>query len=251
MTLMNIEGKPVQPVPLRRCVVNYADGGPDHTYYKGQLRLGSILRSSGIPFLSYTIVPGDFPPHQIVPYAFKPACVDDAFSRGFETVLWMDSSAVPQHDLSPIFEIAEARGAFISANYGHSTGTWATDESLAYFGVTRKQAWDIPHCSALVCAFCIANPVGLALWEEYRKAALAVPSPFLGPHRFSDSDRPDSAGDPRKVEGHRHDQTALSILAWRYGIPLQPNKVDAKNPVAFLDYGKDQPHAIVAAYPAD
>lgn len=240
--LRNLVGDVVQVPPRRRCIVNYADGG---WYRRGQDRLRLLCEKYGIHFRGYTDVPPrHYPPHQIVPYAFKAACVQDAVLSGYDTVCWMDASAVIQHDPAPIFEVAESLGAFVSANYGIKTGTWCTDEALRYFGLSRDEAFRIPHCSALVCCFCVSHIVGAKLWDDYNAAALSHPSPFLGPHSAKSAPHlfaPDTMG--RLIEGHRHDQTALSILAWKYGIPLQPNN-------RFVDYGQDRPDAIIAAYPA-
>ena len=44
-------------------------------------------------------------------------------------------------------------------------------------------------------------------------------------------------------QGHRHDQSVLSLLAHKMGVPLQPH--------TFLDYGRDKPGAVIAAYPPE
>lgn len=208
---------------------------PGERYLMGQARLNKLCNKWGIPFIGFTgDPPCGYPRHDQVPYAFKAACVDDALRKGYESVCWMDASACIQHDPAPIFEIAERLGAFVSQNYGILTGKWSTDACLAEFGLTREEAWKIEHCSALVCAFCPSHPVGESLWNEY-SAAARKGTALIGPHRYEPGAEP-SPG----VEGHRHDQTVLSILAAKYGIPLQLH--------TFMDYG-DRPDAIVAAIP--
>ncbi len=220
---------------MKRCIVNYANGG---WYRQGQARLHDLCLKFGVDFLGFDdIVPCGFMPHTIVPYAFKAACVRAAINKGYETVCWMDASAVIQHDPSPIFDIAESVGAFVSQNYGIKTGTWSTDECLRLFGLNREQAFKIEHCSALVCAFCPSHEVGGRLWQEYEAAAIDGRA-LIGPTSFN----PKVQTEWGVVEGHRHDQTVLSILAHRHGIPLQPH--------TFMNYGKEVPDAIVAAYPA-
>jgi hypothetical protein len=224
----------------KRCVVNYARGG---WYEQGQARLHQCCDRFGVPFLGFTgDPPCGYSRHDQVPYAFKAACVEAAIRQGFDTICWMDSSAVIQHDPSPIFQIAESLGAFVSQNYGILTGKWSTDACLEEFGLTREEAWKVPHCSALVCAFCPSHSVGGSLWNEY-SAAAKKGTALVGPHRATDNPSLFNRWSLEGVEGHRHDQTVLSILAHKYGIPLQPH--------TFLDYGKERPAVIVAAYPTD
>lgn len=227
----------------KRCIVNWADLGnpPGERYLMGQARLNRLCDKYGIPFVAGTgDPPCDYPKHSDVPYAFKAAMIESAIRRGYETVCWMDASACIQHDPSPIFEIAERCGAFISQNYGIKTGKWSTDACLAEFGLTREEAWQIEHCSALVCAFCVTHPIGEAVWNEY-SAAARKGTAFRGPHKIAAAPDLFSKWSNQDVEGHRHDQTVLSILAHRYGIPLQPH--------TFMDYGDQRPDAIVAAIP--
>lgn len=224
----------------KRCIVNYADNRG--WYPKGQARLASQCEKFGVEFLPFSgDAPCGYAPHALVPYAFKAACVEAAIRRGYDTVCWMDASANLQHHPGPIFDLAEKEGAFVSMNYGIKTGKWSTDQCLVEFGLTRQEAWAIEHCSALVCAFCPSHPIGGPLWNEY-SAAAKKGTALIGPHNAKDAPHLFNKWDPTGVEGHRHDQTVLSILAAKYGVPLQPHTV--------LDYGPDRPDAIVAAYPA-
>lgn len=218
---------------MRRCVVNFARDG---WYPAGQHRLGLICRELGVDFLGYTAYPAGCPRHQDVPYAFKPYSMRSAIVAGYSSVLWMDASAVPQKPLGPVFDLMESEGAFVSANYGIPTGRWASDLCLKTMGVTRAEAWEIPHCSALVFGVCVEHPTGAALFSEYLRRAQQGDA-FRGPWSYA----PDQAPAPG-VEGHRHDQTVLSIVAHRMGVPLRPNG-------PWLDYGRDKPDAVVAAYP--
>jgi hypothetical protein len=219
--------------PVKRCVVNYANGG---WYPYGQARLAGQCTRFGVDFIGETgDVPCGYAPHFLIPYAFKAAMVELALARGYETVCWMDASANVQHDPTPLFEIAERLGAFVSANYGIKTGKWSSDACLAEYGLSREEAWNIEHCSALVCAFCPSHTIGGPIWNEY-SAAARKGTAFVGPHSYG------VPSSPCAVEGHRHDQTVLSIIANKYHIPLQPNG-------PYLDYGRDRPAAIVAAYP--
>lgn len=227
----------------KRCIVNFVTN--TGWYPRGQARLAAQCERFGVDFLPFQDdcpVP-TYAPHSLVPYAFKCAAVEAALNRGYETVCWMDASANIQHHPGPIFDVAESLGAFVSMNYGILTGKWSTDQCLVEFGLTRQEAWAIEHCSALVCAFCPSHPVGKLLWDEY-SAAARKGTALVGPHNAKDAPGMFNKWDPTGVEGHRHDQTVLSILAAKHGIKLQPHEMG-------LDYGRERPNAIVAAYPAE
>lgn len=249
----------------KRCVVNFARGG---WYPQGQARLRDRCAELGVDFIGFgpeypVAIPAYYdarlnrevpeirwPTHEVTPYAFKAFSIAEAARRGYETVCWMDASAYPQHKLDPIFEEAERNGCWISDNYGHRTGRWSTDECLSFMGLTREEAWETPHCSALVCCFAVNQPhrplfdgyplrppTGFDVWPAYW--AIAQDGRALrGPHKLPDYGKPG-----KSVEGHRHDQTVLSILSHRAGVKFQPNGAGG------LDYGRERPEAIVAAYP--
>lgn len=214
---------------VSRVVVNFAHGG---WYAQGQERLRKIIAGLGLPFIGLAEYPEGCPSHAEVQYAFKPATVAFARQCGYREIIWMDCSAVPTGPLDPIFEVMEEHGAFVSANYGWLSKQWTTDECFQTMGMSRSQHGEVPHCATGVVGFNLDHPKGLAIcdsWYHYGLKTLA----FRGPHKI------DSVG--KNPEGHRHDQSVMSLLAWAHDVPLQPND-------RFMDYGPDC-KALVRMYP--
>ncbi len=72
----------------------------------------------------------------------------------------------------------------------------------------------------------LAHPTGRAIFEEFFRLASTTRA-FHGPWRNSNSPDYPMAGEkrmgpcgPPDVLGHRHDQTCLSVIAWRLGCVL-------------------------------
>src|SRR5882757_9105556 len=88
---------------MSRCVVNVATD----RFVKGQRRLESLLT---VPLVKWTdTFPVGAPPHEDVPYAFKPWALKAAADAGFQTLLWADACIKPR-DLTPLFERIERDG---------------------------------------------------------------------------------------------------------------------------------------------
>lgn len=213
-------------------MTNYSD---DTGWYRaGQRRLAQHVKQQGIEFCPYeALPPGCLHTHTDRPYAFKPFCVLDAAAKtGRTLVLWMDSSAVPHANLQPIFDVMEKHGAFISANFGWRCEQWTTPQQWAILGLDRKKYGVFEHCSAAVCGFDLEHPVGKSLldeWAHYANHTLA----FVGPREINPP--------VDQCLGTRWDQTVLSLLAHKRGIPFQHND-------RFVTYGKDS-SGIVRLYP--
>ena len=85
---------------------------------------------------------------------------------------------------------------------------------LAKFGLTRDQAMAIPMVYALCMAFDVQDHKTAEMLLEW--SALSVDgTTFEGPWINDGS----CSADPRCL-GHRHDQTAISLLAHKYGFKL-------------------------------
>ncbi len=216
---------------MTRCVVNLAVGG---SFARGQARLRAALADTdpGLPVFAYgPRWPEGCPSHEDLPYAFKLWAMVQAIGHGFTTVIWMDSSAVPVRSVAPLFEVAEREGAFVSDNYGWKNGQWTTDAFLAAEGTTRDAQMAVPHCSALVFGVCLTHPKGVILFDWLRTLA-KKPEIMAGARDNADKS---CSKDPRCL-GHRHDQSLISLLAWRLEIPLQSNDlfVDYRSPTAAI-----------------
>lgn len=210
-------------------------------YQRGMARLRKgVLENSGARCLDLfmrTKEPKRCPEHSDSPYSFKAASLQEAANMGMELLLWCDASIVPIRSLEPLWDKIETEGAWIARN-GWTNYEWTAEAAYPSlfervftdlaFPYTIERAKDlnrqIPHVVATAFGLNIGHPTGRGIFDEYKRLALQTDA-FKGPWR--NAAHPDYAGQadaivcgPADVRGHRHDQTALSVLAWRYGVQL-------------------------------
>jgi hypothetical protein len=142
-------------------------------------------------------------------------------------LLWCDASILPIRDLEPIWYRLERDGFWISNN-GWTNAQWTADsaypdlfnwsvggEPNPSLGDMRAINRNIPHAVATAFGLNIHHPTGAAILAEYYRLASETKA-FCGPWKNT----PETPCGPPEVLGHRHDQTALSVLAWRNGCAL-------------------------------
>ena len=199
---------------MKRVVINFASGA---WYPKGQVRLHRTLKENGYTgdFLGYQD-PAKFgsPTHAEVPYAFKTYSFIDAVKRGYEQIIFADSSIFAVKSWDPVWDIISEQGYFFE-EAGHWTGTWTKDSVLEKFEVTRDQAMKIPMLTAGFAGIDVTNPVGMDFLMEWHRFACDGDS-FKGAWRNRNGE---VSKDPR-CEGHRHDMSVASLLAWKMGMKL-------------------------------
>jgi hypothetical protein len=182
------------------------------------------------------------PRHQDVPYAFKAFAMRDAAMLGADLLLWCDASALPIRSLEPLWERIERDGYWMTLN-GWTNYEWTADSaypdlfSWAVGGEPCPSLDDmralnrtIPHVMAGCFGLNVRHPKGKAFLDEFYRLASETEA-FCGPWtnaNYSPSAGPPVASQPPRiapcgpsdVRGHRHDQTAASVLAWRLGFEL-------------------------------
>lgn len=152
-------------------------------------------------------------------YCAKPFVLKAAMESGADIVLMLDASIYPLRHIQAVVEHI-ARFGYVLAAAGFRIGQWANDRALGAFDIDREMA--------LLWADCLSGFVGLDVRRSdcrqlIRDWCESWPT-FLGRHsnvhaetkEYSYRNEGFVSHDPR-VLGHRHDQTALSILAHRYG----------------------------------
>jgi hypothetical protein len=207
-------------------------------YPRGLARLQARLRESGFPGDVLVWPPGSFPagcPTRLEsPFAFKPFCFREAAERGYESILWLDSSCVPLQPLDPLFDELESSGTLLFRNRDYRVGEWCSDDALAELGLTRDEACDLPEVNAAAVGLDLRHPVAATFLEEWHAAAVAGTA-FRGTreplateadyHAVKWNREGRVSADPR-VRGHRHDQTVAGVLAHRLGLPLREGGIE-------------------------
>jgi len=216
---------------MNRCVVNVGWG---KYYERGQQRLASSLREfdPGCELNFRSDIPPDWPAHKEKPYAFKVMSLEEA-SNGHDLILWLDSSIVAISSMEPLWERIERDGYFL-VNGSSSNYEWTADSAYAdlFPGVpienARRTNRTIPQIVGGVIGLNVQSKIGADFLREYYRLAKDTTA-FCGPWANSNCpSRPiydpepyttEECG-PSDVMGHRHDQTAASVLAWKFGMKL-------------------------------
>ena len=167
-------------------------------------------------------LPPGSPQHDDSPYAFKVYAIRDAARRQeAQTVLWADSSVHVVKRLDPLWGLIESQGYWLSTNdvdenTFRTCGEWTCDAALEPLGITREEAFKIPQVVATFFGLDFRHQIAvdfLREWERLEKAG-AFKGPWVNTNQ-------EASVDPR-VLGHRHDQTAASVIAYRLGMKLMP-----------------------------
>jgi hypothetical protein len=205
---------------MKRVIVNVATG----RYVAGQRRLIASPFTDAVMAWG-DVMPPQSPSHVDIPYAFKAHGMHAAAEAGADLVLWADASILPIRPLDGLWAQIESDGYWICLN-GWLNAEWTCDAAYQDLGVTPEQNWQIPHVVATAFGLNLRHPIGRACLDQY--LLLARTRAFCGP--WCNRNHPDYAHMPLngrcapcgsvRVRGHRHDQTALSVIASNLGMRL-------------------------------
>ena len=153
-------------------------------------------------------------------YCAKPFALRAAMNSGADIGILVDASIVAIRDISPLVEHIRSTGYYL-APAGFTVEEWSSDRALEFFGMKREDAVALPDCASGCVGIDFRRVRGRKLVEDW---CASWPS-FAGHHsnanaackKHSYRNVGFVSTDPA-VRGHRHDQTALSILAHRAGM---------------------------------
>jgi hypothetical protein len=208
---------------MSRAIVSVGTG---ERYRDNLLRLehGLLDFRGTLKFWRDELPPGS-PPHADVPYAFKAWALKHVIDAGFEQVLWLDSSIVPMRPLDKIWSLLDERGYWFSKNFPHGPittssipwkcGQWCADSALGPLGISRGMSFDIDLVIGGAFGLDVHRASSRYMFDELLRLARDGAT-FRGPW----DNEGGRASSSRAVLGHRHDQTVLSVLAWRQAMEL-------------------------------
>lgn len=184
-----------------------------------------------------------------IPYAFKGFALKAAADAGHTSLLWCDACIVPLKPLDELWKKIERDGVWFARN-GFTNYQWTAADVYQHLfpdifatagarvGGGTVQHADclasammvnrcVPHVVATTFGLNLNHPKGTAFLAEYYRLASETRA-FCGPWQNSaapreqgrNSDRPAGYCGPPDVLGHRHDQSAASVIAWRLGVEL-------------------------------
>lgn len=225
---------------MSRAIISLATGSH---YMEGLKRLEKSLDGWGETpsklFWRDRLPPG-CPPHHVRQYAFKSFCLKSAVEQGFTKLLWCDSCIVLNQPLERIWQRAAVHGAWISKN-GYPNSQWTSDAAypILFPGVPIEEAREvnrgIEHVVATTFALDLDHPVGRRIFDMYTYYGTQTDA-FCGPW----ANTPTTPCGPPECSGFRHDQTCLSVAAWRCDLEL----TQAPNFFAYLGGENDSTIAL-------
>lgn len=214
---------------MRRIACCVATG----SFASGLVRLGVEMARFGEQLRGWNnLLPFGSPSHQAVPYAFKAYALKQLADEGFEMLLWCDASVIPIRPLTTLWEQVERDGYWISRN-GWDNSDWTADAAYAdlFPGVELETAREvnrqITHVVGTAFALDIRQAAGRSILGEYFRLASETRA-FCGPWQNAAAPTTPHVNvgqrvalcGPPTTRGHRHDQTALSVIAWKLGLTL-------------------------------
>jgi hypothetical protein len=123
-----------------------------------------------------------------IPYAFKLLSFLEAYTLGYQNVLWIDTSIHPTNNLENVFEKIKREGSLLIYNGIH------LDYDFYFFppiipiiamrqaGIRVPELAKIPHVVATIIGISFQNQKSLNLLEEwYRLTSLTIPAMTLYP----------------------------------------------------------------------
>ncbi|MCX5700301.1 MAG: hypothetical protein NTZ63_02010 [Candidatus Omnitrophica bacterium] len=156
----------------------------------------------------------------------KPFCFLDAYKRGYDLVLWVDSAANFKISPEPLFRIIEKRG-YLIINADCDVGKYCSDVALEALGLTRKKSFSLKSCWGAVLGLDFRKKKSLDLvyfWKEKATDGITFyGAKWSGIHGYPIS----VSADPR-VKGHRN-QIVPSVAAYRLGMLKWMNKRELYN----------------------
>lgn len=198
----------------KRAIVSFANERGN--YIEAQKRLkDSLIGFTDADFLGFIGESSiDAPLHEKNPYAFKIYAIEKAALIGYDSVLYLDSSAYAVSNVDTIFDIIERDGYFME-EAGHYAGTWTNDKTLNYFGIDRDEAMNMTMYSAGFTGLNFNYVIAIDFFKRWKESMIA------GCFRGNWDNKGLTESVDIRCEGHRHDMSCASIIANQLGMKYQ------------------------------
>ncbi len=175
--------------------------------------------------------------HAEIPYGFKPTAIQECRERGFQQVIWMDSSMRLLKYPSEWLDRAAIHGVCAFNNLGHPWRNYVSDVAVEKLRILPAHMDKVDNIMACCLIFDFDHPkthLILDEWLERSHDGLTFQNGY-------GSTRPEFIA-------HRHDQAALAAILHNFGVPIapygglayQPHQISKEyGEVTFLNKGID------------
>lgn len=138
--------------------------------------------------------------HAEMPYQFKVAMIQLALEKGYERIIWLDSSMQLKKDLTPLFD--GLSGVTMFHNLGHDTYKYLSDDAAGKLFIDDHELRSIPQVWGGAFALDFSKEKCNLFFETLKDYSLN------GSFKDGGSRRP-------SFVAHRHDQAVMSVLFHR------------------------------------
>jgi len=138
-------------------------------------------------------------PHSVTPYQFKFGMIDHAREMGYDKIIWLDSSISLAKCPLKLLEQSN-KGVMCFHNLGHETMDYISEECCSLMTIEEWE-YDAPQ----IWGGCIG-------FDFYKQKAIEFFSEVI------DYSKKGCFNNSVNYPNHRHDQSVMSILAYRYGV---------------------------------
>ncbi len=147
--------------------------------------------------------------HKEIPYGFKPELFLEAAAKGYEQVIWMDSTVRLLRHPQKALDYAGTNGFAVYDNIGHPLKPYIDNHAIKNLEIGSEELDECPQIMACV--------IVMDLRHDHVKKVLLEWHQQMDEGSFNETEGAE--------KGHRHDQAVLSYLLW-------------KNQQVFLPYGQ-------------
>ena len=151
-------------------------------------------------------------------YAAKPWALEYALDSGADVALLLDAAFYPIRSIHPLLDYIAQTGYYLCDN-GNMLGDWCSDRFVGLTGQPRSTLREIREVSSYAVGFNRHHGGAMEVVQRWTWGATDKKT-ICGPHTAEGFDGRNVgfvSSDPT-VRGHRHDQSALSILAHSAGL---------------------------------
>lgn len=147
--------------------------------------------------------------HSEMPYQFKTALIQEAIEKGYQRIIWLDSSMQLKKDLTPLFD--GVNGMTFFENLGHPTWKYLSDHAhgLLKEGGFLEDIYFIPQVWGGAFSLDTIQIAANSFFNKLKEYSIN------GSFKNGHSNRPEFVT-------HRHDQAVMSVLLTEWEHTLLP-----------------------------